>query len=164
MNKFNAYISKVRDLIKENPIKKSFNLIKDYIKLSQLSKEDLKKAAPNSWRVSLEFRRNFKEAVRKDIQNLEKKNKTIIPESFESERKVIYNEKFDLSQYIYVIPVAFYTFAFLLFVGEEKYEKFRVHIFNFLDKTLGPYLDDPETRAATEAEKEKLEELKNKKN
>ena len=162
-NIFNTYISKVRNVIKENPIKKSFNLIKDYIKLSQLSKEDLRKAAPNSWRVSLEFRRNFKEAVRKDIQNLEKKNSEngIIPESFESERRVIYNEKLDLGQFINIIPFAFYTFAFLLFIGEEKYEKFKVHIYDFLDKKLGPYLDDPETRAYNAKIKE---EEKNKKN
>ena len=142
---FNKYFNKVKSVIAENPFKKSFNLIRDYVKLSQISQEDLRKAAPNSWRVATEFKRNFREAVKKDMQSLEKKNsQNLIPESFQTENKVAYNEKFDVSQYIYMIPVAFYTFAFLIFVGEEKYDKFKHHIFNFLDKALGSYLNDPE--------------------
>lgn len=151
---FNKYINKVKNFIVENPIKKSFNLILDYVKLNQLSKEDLRKAAPNSWKVATEFRRNFREAVKKDMQNLEKKNsQNLFPESFQTENKVVYNEKFDVSQYVYMLPVAFYTFAFLLFVGEEKYDKFKVHIFNFLDKALGSYLNDPEIMERDERNK-----------
>jgi hypothetical protein len=141
-------MTKVGSAIKQNPIKKAFNLISDFAKLSKLTEKDLKKAVPISYKEVMDFKKNFKEAVSKDMRNIEKemsKKEKMIGESF-NEEKNVYNEKFDFGALVYVIPASFYIFVFLLLIGDESYEKVKDYVYNFLDKTLGPYLDDPEIR------------------
>jgi hypothetical protein len=145
---FNKYMTKVGSAIKQNPIKKAFNLLNDFLKLSKLTEKDLKKAVPISYKEVMDFRKNFKEAVSKDMRNIEKemsKKEKMTGESF-NEEKNVYNEKFDFGALVYVIPASFYIFVFLLFIGDEAHEKVKNYVYNFLDKTLGPHIDDPEIR------------------
>lgn len=142
---FNNYIEKIKRVVLQNPITKAFNLLKDFVKINQISREDLRTAAPNSYKEVVNFRKNFIQAVKKDMAALDK---AVTLESVEkakqsiNENKEIYNEKFDIGTYIQLAPVVFYTFAFLIFIGEERYEKFKVKMYAFLDKTLGKYFLD----------------------
>lgn len=142
---FNNYIEKIKRVVLQNPITKAFTLLKDFVKINQMSKEDLKRAAPNSYKEVINFRKNFIQAVKKDMAALDK---AVTVESVEkaqqslNESKEIYNEKFDIGTYIQLAPVVFYTFAFLIFIGEERYEKFKVKLYAFLGKTLGKHFLD----------------------
>lgn len=155
--RFKTYIEKIRTGIKNHPVKKAFDLIKDFINFTKLTEEELKKTAPLSYDLVLEFKRNFETAVRKDMANIDKKMPDEKKKELETigESRNIYNEKFDIGTYIELAPVIFYTFAFLIFIGEEPYEKFKIKIYAFLDRTLGKYYLDKEDKKEEDKDKKK---------
>jgi len=165
---YKKYIDKVRSVITSNPFSKIANIIKDYNKLSKLSEADLEKTMPNSFSLVKSFMVDFKSAVKVDLENLNNKQEQMTGESYISKSKNIYNEKLDIPTIMKIIPVTYFIFTFLLMFGEERFEKMHNGILDFLDRTLGPYLDDPKIRANNarirEEEKKKLEEEKKKKN
>lgn len=164
MNKFRDYISKVRSTI-SNPFNKIIDLLKNYNKISKLTEDDLKKTMPLSFKMVMDFKNNFKEAAIADMKNLDEKNKSMTGESIYSrEDKHIYNEKLDIGTIVKIIPVSYFIFTFILMFGEETFEKMHNGIINFLDRTIGKHLDDPEIRAERERMKSEEEEQKRKKN